>query len=89
MPKKRRKLDRELEKEIATAKKKVELISAKINDIDEEDIQSEYRSAFQLVLVEYLSLSNLYTSSGVTPETSLIRQNYYKLLEQFENEYEI
>ena len=53
MPKKRRKLNQDMEKEISSAKKTVELIVAKINDIDEEDIQVEYRQAFQKIILEH------------------------------------
>ena len=45
MPKKRRKLSKELELEMSIALKKVELILAKINDIRDDDIQGEYRLA--------------------------------------------
>jgi hypothetical protein len=40
MAKKRRKLSKPMEAEISAAQKKVELISAKIRDIREEDIQN-------------------------------------------------
>ena len=41
MAKRRRKLSPELEKNISLAKKQIELITAIIHDIDEEDIQEE------------------------------------------------
>jgi len=41
MAKKRRKLNKEFEKEIYSSKKNVELVLAKIYDIDDEDIQKE------------------------------------------------
>jgi len=41
MPKKHRKLNKEMEAEMAAAKRKIELISALINDIRDEDIQAE------------------------------------------------
>ena len=43
MAKKRRKLSPELEKNISLAKKQIELITAIIHDIEEEDIQEEYK----------------------------------------------
>ena len=42
MAKKRRKLNRDFEKKIYSSKKSVELVLAKIYDIDDEDIQKEY-----------------------------------------------
>ena len=46
MPKKRRKLNKEMEAEMAAAKRKIELVGALINDIRDEDIQGEYLGAF-------------------------------------------
>ena len=46
MPRKRRKLSKEMEADMAAAKRKVELITALINDIRDEDIQGEYLEAF-------------------------------------------
>ena len=46
MPKKRRKLNKEMEAEMAAAKRKIELVTALINDIRDEDIQGEYLAAF-------------------------------------------
>ena len=45
MPKKRRKLSKEMEADMAASKRKIELITALINDIREEDIQAEYLDA--------------------------------------------
>ena len=42
MAKKRRKLNKDFEKKIYSSKKNVELVLAKIYDIDDEDIQKEY-----------------------------------------------
>ena len=89
MPKKRRKLSKELESEIAKACKKVELITAIINDIQEEDIQNEFRTAFDSVRNTYLLLTTLYDSRGITAETEELYSNYKKLLLKFEEEYEI
>ena len=46
MPKKRRKLNKDFEKKIYTSKKNVELVLAKIYDIDDEDIQNEYTVSY-------------------------------------------
>ena len=89
MPKKRRKLNKEMEQEILGAKKKVELITAKINDIDEEDIQSEYRQAFQSVVLEITSLDEYYKTSGYTSESQNMMDNYIQYLDKFLNEYEL
>ncbi len=89
MPKKRRKLNRDLENMIASAFKKVELITAQINDIQEEGIQSEYRSAFDAVANTYVSLKTLYDAEGFTPNTEQLSQRYMELMHQFEHEYEI
>ena len=53
MPKKSRKLNKEFEKKINSSKKNVELVLAKIYDIDDEDIQKEYMSAFNIVVHLY------------------------------------
>ena len=50
MAKKRRKLNKYFEKKIYSSKKNVELVLAKIYDIDDEDIQKEYISAFNIVV---------------------------------------
>ena len=89
MPKKRRKLNKELENDIASAKRKVELITAKIFDIRDEDIQGEYRDAFQNVISSYLHLSNLYKTEGFTPESEATFALYKQLISEFEEEYEI
>ena len=43
MAKKRRKLNKDFEKKIYSSKKNVELVLAKIYDIDDEDIQKNIR----------------------------------------------
>ena len=64
MAKKRRKLNKDFEKKIYSSKKNVELVLAKIYDIDDEDIQKEYMSAFNKVVYLYDELKDclLYTS---------------------------
>ena len=64
MPKKRRKLNKDFEKKIYTSKKNVELVLAKIYDIDDEDIQKEYMSAFNDVVYSYDQLKNDYELTG-------------------------
>ena len=53
MAKKRRKLNKDFEKQIYSSKKNVELVLAKIYDINDEDIQKEYMSGFNLVVQLY------------------------------------
>ena len=64
MPKKRRKLNKDFEKKIYSSKKNVELVLAKIYDIDDEDIQKEYMSAFNEVVYLYDRLKVDYDQQG-------------------------
>ena len=89
MTKKRRKLNKDMEKQISSAKKTVELITAKINDIDEEDIQMEYRQAFQPIIIEMTSLTEYYKTSGYTDESQRMADNYQIYLDKFLSEYEL
>ncbi len=89
MAKRRRKLSPELEKNISLAKKQVELIMAIIHDINEEDIQEEYKSAFLPVMSYYMSLDQLYKEVGFNDDTNKIYNQYLDSLEKFKNEYEI
>ena len=89
MAKKRRKLSKELESDIAKAAKQVELITAQINDIYEEDIQNEYRLAFDPIKNSYLLLATLYKTEGITNQTEELNKTYKSLLIKFEEEYEI
>ena len=89
MAKKRRKLSPELEKNISLAKKQIELITAIIHDIDEEDIQEEYKSAFLPVMSSYMSLDQMYKEVGFNTETSDLYNLYLDTLEKFKNEYEL
>ena len=75
MAKRRRKLSPELEKDIGLAKKQIELITAIIHDIDEEDIQEEYKSAFLPVMSSYMSLDQMYKDIGFNEES----ESLYKL----------
>ncbi len=89
MPKRRRKLSPELEKKISLAKKKQELIMAIINDIEEEEIQGEYRSAFDPVRLALAYLSELYDSEGFNLKSEQAWNSYTESIKSFESEYEI
>ncbi len=89
MPKRRRKLSPELEKNISLAKKQVELITAIIHDIDEEDIMEEYKSAFLPVMSSYMSLDKMYKDVGFNDDTDNLYKLYLTCLDKFKNEYEI
>ena len=89
MAKRRRKLSPELEKNISLAKKQIELITAIIHDIDEEDIQEEYKSAFLPVMSAYMSLDQMYIETGFNENTSELYQLYLTNLDKFKSEYEV
>ena len=89
MAKRRRKLSPELEKNISLAKKQIELITAIIHDIDEDDIQEEYKTAFLPVMSTYMSLDQIYKEVGFNEETSKLYELYLSNLDKFKNEYEI
>ena len=89
MPKRRRKLSPELEKNISLAKKQIELITAIIHDIDEEDIQEEYKSAFLPVMSSYMSLDKIYNETGFNEETTNLYNLYLINLDKFKSEYEL
>ena len=89
MPKKRRKLDKNCEKIIYSAKKKIELILAKIYDINDEDIQKEYMVGFKEVLYVYDLLKNDYELVGFNENSEKLKENYEEKITKFESEYEI
>ena len=89
MTRRRRKLNPELEKNISLAKKQVELITAMIHDIDDEDIQDEYKSAFLPVMSTYMSLDQMYTQLGFNEETNNLYTLYLSHLDRFKSEYEL
>ena len=89
MPKKRRKLNKDFEKEIYTSKKNVELVLAKIYDIDDEDIQKEYMSAFNKVVYSYDQLKNDYELTGFNDNSENLIDDYNKAFSNFEAEFEI
>ena len=89
MPKKRRKLNKDFEKKIYTSKKNVELVLAKIYDIDDEDIQKEYMSAFNDVVYSYDQLKNDYELTGFNDNSENLITDYKKAFSLFESEFEI
>ena len=89
MAKKRRKLNKDFEKKIYSAKKNVELVLAKIYDIDDEDIQKEYMSAFNEIVHLYDELKEDYEKNGFNDNSEAILLNYKNALNIFESEFEI
>ena len=89
MAKKRRKLNKDFEKKIYSSKKKVELVLAKIYDIDDEDIQKEYMSAFNEVVYFYDQLKTNYEQEGFNDNSEEMLNNYQKAFKLFESEFEI
>ena len=89
MPKKRRKLNKDFEKKIYSSKKNVELVLAKIYDIDDEDIQKEYMSSFNRVVNLYEELKDDYELQGFTDNSDELLSNYKKAFNLFESEFEI
>ena len=89
MAKKRRKLNKDFEKKIYSSKKNVELVLAKIYDIDDEDIQKEYMSAFNEVVVLYEALKIDYELQGYNDNSEELMTNYKNAFNLFESEFEI
>ena len=89
MPKKRRKLNKDFERKIYSSKKNVELVLAKIYDINDEDIQKEYMSAFNKVVNYYEQLKNDYESIGFNENSDKLIDDYSKAFSLFESEFEI
>ena len=89
MEKKRRKLNKEFEKNIYSSKKNVELVLAKIYDIDDEDIQKEYMSAFNGVVYLYDELKVDYEQKGFNDNSEDLLLNYKNAFNLFESEFEI
>ena len=89
MAKKRRKLNKEFEKKIHSSKKNVELVLAKIYDIDDEDIQKEYMSAFNEVVYLYDQLKENYEQKGFDDYSEDLLVNYKNAFNLFESEFEI
>ena len=89
MAKKRRKLNKDFEREIYSSKKNVELVLAKIYDIDDEDIQKEYMSAFNGVVHLYDELKEDYEQLGFNDNSEELLTNYKNAFNLFESEFEI
>ena len=89
MPKKRRKLNKDFEKKIYSSKKNVELVLAKIYDIDDEDIQKEYMSAFNNVVYLYDAIKEDYEQQGFNDNSEELLKNYNNAFNLFESEFEI
>ena len=89
MPKKRRKLNKDFEKKIISSKKNVELVLAKIYDIDDEDIQKDYMSAFNGVVYLYDELKQDYEQLGFNDNSEALLAKYKNAFNIFESEFEI
>ena len=89
MAKKRRKLNKDFEKKIYSSKKNVELVLAKIYDIDDEDIQKEYMSGFNRVVYLYDQLKEDYDQLGINDNSEELLSNYINAFNLFESEFEI
>ena len=89
MAKKRRKLNKDFERKIYSSKKNVELVLAKIYDIDDEDIQKEYMSAFNEVVYLYDGLKEDYENKGFNDNSEELLTNYQNSFNLFESEFEI
>ena len=89
MAKKRRKLNKDFERKIYSSKKNVELVIAKIYDIDDEEIQKEYMSAFKDVVYFYDELKREYEDAGFNDNSEELLKNYNNAFSFFESEFEI
>ena len=84
MAKKRRKLNKDFEKKIYSSKKNVELVLAKIYDIDDEDIQKEYMNAFNEVVYTYDQLKNDYELIGFNDNSEKLINDYNESFSLFD-----
>jgi len=89
MAKKRRKLNKDFERRIYSSKKNVELVLAKIYDINDEDIQKEYMTAFNGVVYLYDELKKDYEQQGFNDNSEEFLKNYKNAFNLFESEFEI
>ena len=62
---------------------------AKIFDIDDEDIQKEYVTAFNEVVYLYDQLNEDYENEGFNDKSDELLKNYKEALNLFESEFEI
>ena len=89
MAKKRRKLNKDFERKLYTSKKNVELVLAKIYDIDDENIQKDYMRAFNGVVYLYDELKVDYEERGFNDNSERFLTNYKNAFNLFESEFEI
>jgi len=89
MAKKRRKLNKDFEKKIYSSRKNVELVLAKIYDINDEDIQKEYMNAFNRVVLIYDELKVDYEERGFNDKSEELLKSYKNAFTLFESEFEI
>ena len=89
MSKKRRKLNKDFERKIYSSRKNVELVLAKIYDIDDEDIQKEYMGAFNGVVYLYDLLKEDYEQKGFNDNSQELLTKYHNAFNLFESEFEI
>ena len=89
MPKKRRKLNKDFEKKIYSSKKNVELVLAKIYDINDEEIQKEYMNAFNDVVFLYDELKKEYEELGFNDDSEEFLKKYNNAFNIFQSEFEI
>jgi len=89
MAKKRRKLNKDFERQIYSSKKNVELVLAKIYDIDDEDIQKEYMGEFNKVVYLFDELKEDYEKKGFHDNSEEFLLNYKNAFKLFESEFEI
>ena len=89
MGKKRRKLNKDFEKKIHSSKKNVELVLAKIYDIDDEDIQKEYMGAFRGIVYLYDELKDDYEKQGFNDSSEERLIEYINAFSLFQSEFEI
>ena len=78
-----------MKKKYIHQKKNVELVLAKIYDIDDEDIQKEYMSAFNKVVYLYDQLKEDYARQGFSDNSEELLTSYKNAFNLFESEFEI
>ena len=86
---KRRKLSKDYEKLIAHSVKEIELILAKINDIEDDDIRIENTISFSPAKVIVAKMVSSYKEEGFTDNSDNLYSTYLEHLEAFKREYEI
>ncbi|WP_269622972.1 hypothetical protein [Prochlorococcus marinus] len=89
MPKRRRKLSKSYESLITKSLKDIELITAKIHDIDDDDIRLEYAIAFSTVKKLLDQIHIKYKEIGYDTDSDDLFTTYLNSLESFKSEYEI